>query len=70
MAALFNKNQRKSCAYCCYGVKSQFSNEIFCSKKGVVTSENVCRKYKYDVLKRTPDQNIISKNYSAEDFKL
>ena len=70
MSAIFNKNQRKSCAFCAYGIKSDYSNEIFCKKKGIVGTDDVCRKYKYDVLKRTPEAKTISKNYSSEDFKL
>lgn len=70
MGKFFNKKLRKSCAFCTHGIKSQFNNEIFCKKKGIVTSDSVCRKYEYDVLKRTPDNNVICNNYSAEDFKL
>lgn len=67
---LFNKSTRKSCAWCTYGVKSQYSDEIFCKKHGVVGTDDVCRKYSYDPLKRTPDNIVIDKSYSAKDFEL
>ena len=44
--------------------------EIFCKKKGVVEPQFSCRSYKYDVLKREPKSEIISTDYSPEDFKL
>lgn len=70
MNIAFNKKTRKSCAWCLFGTKSDFSDEIFCKKRGVVGTDNVCCKYRYDVLKRTPEEPHISKNYTADDFKL
>lgn len=70
MAAFFSKKTDKSCAWCKYGVKSDYSADIFCKKCGVVGTDNVCRRYKYDPLKRTPYTQTISKEYTAEDFSL
>ncbi|MBR0466474.1 MAG: hypothetical protein IJJ40_03150 [Clostridia bacterium] len=69
MAAFFNKNTIKSCKWCVHGINSEYTDDIFCKKRGVVNND-VCRKYKYNPLKRTPEKTEISKNYSKEDFSL
>ena len=68
MSAFFDKNVRKSCMWCEHGVKSEYSNEIFCKKRGVVGLDNVCRKYRYDPLKRVPQNQEISKEFKSDDF--
>lgn len=70
MSAFFNKKTDKSCVWCEYGVKSEYSSDIFCKKHGVVREDNVCKKYKYDPLKRTPKSQNISKDFSDKDFSL
>ena len=67
---LFDKNVIKSCAWCKHGIKSDFSNVIFCKKRGVMGTDDVCRKYSYDPLKRTPKPACVSGNYKPEDFSL
>ena len=67
---LFNKDLKKSCAWCIYGKKSEYTDDVFCIKRGVTSVDGYCRKYKYDPLKRAPDTNRIAKDYKAEDFSL
>ena len=45
-------------------------DELLCSKRGAVSYEDYCGKYKYDATKRVPQNPIISKNFSKEDFSL
>ncbi|MBO4431950.1 MAG: hypothetical protein J5852_00305 [Clostridia bacterium] len=61
---------KKSCSYCIHGKKSEYTDEVFCVKRGITSVDDCCRKYKYDPLKRTPDSISIDKNYKAEDFSL
>ncbi len=67
---MFDKNLKKSCAWCIHGRKSDYTDEVFCKKRGVTSSFDCCRKYKYDPLKRIPDSAGIGKDYSPEDFTL
>lgn len=67
---LFNKNLNKSCRWCMYGKNSEYTNEIFCKKRGVTTQDEYCRKYKYDPLKRIPDTQELTDEYSESDFSL
>lgn len=50
---LFRKKMERSCAYCIYGALLE-GDQILCSKKGLRTSEQKCRKFKYDPVKRIP----------------
>ena len=68
--SLLNKDISPSCEYCIYGRPSQYSDEIFCPKRGVTSKTDACRHYKYDVLKRKPRRITPAGEFSAEDFEL
>ena len=67
---LFNKNIAKKCAYCLNASPIGNDGEMVCKKHGIINSDDVCRSYRYDPLKREPARKIISDNYSPEDFDL
>lgn len=67
---VFNKKLPKYCEYCINGICSEFSDEVFCVKKGVTDKKDYCRHYKYDPLKRQPSKAKISTDYTKEDFLL
>ncbi len=68
---LFDKKRHpKKCANCFYGTSTQDGLYILCDKKGKVDPADVCRRYKYDPLKREPQQAVFDFGYSADDFKL
>lgn len=69
-APLFNKNIPHSCAWCKFGKKSEYNDDILCIKKGITSTFDSCRHYKYDALKRTPQKQKPADGYSPEDFKL
>jgi len=68
--SIFNKNIPASCAYCIHGKGSEYTDEIFCLKKGVTDKFSSCRHYKYDVFKRSPEKTAPSNDYKPEDFEL
>ena len=67
---LFNKDIKKSCLWCEHGRKSEYTDEIFCRKRGVTTAGDYCRKYKYDPLKRVPEKQNLFTDYKDDDFKI
>ncbi len=67
---LFDKNLQKKCEYCLNAQPIGNDGEMVCKKKGIVNSDDFCRGYKYDPLKREPKRQLISDNYSPDDFKL
>lgn len=68
--SIFNKELPHSCAYCIHGRPSEYTEEIFCLKKGVTDKYSSCRHYKYDVFKRTPNKTAPADGYKPEDFEL
>ena len=51
---LFRKDIEKSCSYCVYAAKTIDSTYVICSKKGMISCDDSCRRFKYDPLKRVP----------------
>ena len=70
MASVFNKKLMKACEYCKYGKISDFSDEVFCFKKGITQKNDSCRHFEYDILKRKPQRIKPSDNYNPDNFKL
>lgn len=70
MADLFNKKLPHFCKNCVFGKSSHFNGEVLCKKHGVTEAGDSCRHYKYDPLRRVPEQKKISDNYKPEDFSL
>lgn len=66
----FGKNTEKYCKYCIHGKFLEYTDEVFCVKKGFVDKFHKCLKYKYDPLKRVPKNNISKREFTKEDFQL
>lgn len=67
---LFDKEQPRKCEYCLYGRPSETSQDVYCEKRGVVKKNDLCRKYRYDALKRTPNVQKITGDFTPEDFSI
>lgn len=68
--SLFNKDISPACLYCEHGRFFEQTNEVFCLKKGVTDPTDSCRKFRYDVLKRTPKRIVTNDDFKPEDFEL
>jgi len=68
---LFRKKIERSCTYCVYGTNIG-DDQILCSKKGLRTMEDKCRKFTYDPCKRIPSKPkaLDFSKYDSEDFSL
>ena len=66
----FGIKQPKYCVLCIHSKHLEYTDEVFCSKKGFVDKFGKCMKYKYDPLKRKPEKKTKKPVFSAEDFKL
>lgn len=68
---LFRKKIERSCVYCQYGTKLD-EDSILCSKKGVKSIDDKCRKFKYDPCKRIPAKAraLDFSKYEEEDYSL
>lgn len=68
---LFRKKHPRSCQYCKHGtnMENQF---VLCAKRGVVNSENGCRRFSYDPCKRVPPRPkaLDFQKFNEDDFSL
>ena len=67
---LFGKKIEPACVYCAYGKCNIEGNTEFCQKKGIIPSNNSCRKFSYDPLKRIPKKVVLFDNLSKNDFEI
>lgn len=68
---LFRKKHPRSCTYCARGTVTE-DNAVICEKRGVVSLEYSCRKFRYDPCKRIPckAKALDFEKYDREDFSL
>ncbi len=68
---LFRKKIERSCSYCSYGTLIQ-DGQVLCTKKGVVSADDKCRKFSYDPCKRIPPRPkaVDFSKYDTEDYSL
>lgn len=71
MTMLFRKKIERSCAYCVHSTKLD-EDKILCVRKGIVSIENACRKFKYDPCKRIPAKAkaLDFAKYDEHDYSL
>ncbi|MEG1551409.1 MAG: hypothetical protein RR355_03990, partial [Oscillospiraceae bacterium] len=67
---LNKKDISPKCEYCMNARKSPDGNTMLCTKKGIVDNDYCCKKFKYDVLKRTPRKPPKLSEFSKDDFSL
>ena len=68
MSKAFDKTIMKKCEYCAFG--ESLGESMLCKKHGITEKTDVCRKYKYDPLKRQPLRKNVSGDFSEKDFEL
>lgn len=68
---LFNKKKySKRCDSCFHGRLTADGESVLCVKSGIMMPDYCCKDYKYDPLKRRPDNAKPLEKFNAEDFKL
>jgi len=68
---LFRKKIERSCSYCAFSTKMDQEN-MLCIKRGVVSADTDCRKFRYDPFKRIPPRPraLDFSKYEDDDFSL
>lgn len=68
---LFRKNIPHSCQYCACGTLLD-DHLVLCTRKGVVSVDGKCRKFKYDPCKRIPPKPkaMDFTKYEEADYSL
>ena len=55
---IFSKDIDKICAYCEHGKPILGTDDIICSKKGLVKADGCCKKFLYTPQRRTPPKPL------------
>lgn len=68
----FYKNvyMEPKCEYCVHARIPEDRTEALCPKKGVVSLDYSCKKFKYDPIKRIPKKVTLQSIFTEEDFKI
>ena len=68
---LFRKRIPRSCTYCAFGVQLE-DGQVLCSKSGMRTLEDSCRRFRYDPCTRIPSKAkaLDFSKYKDQDFSL
>lgn len=68
---LFRKKHPRSCSYCTRGTLVN-EEEVLCEKRGIVSLDHGCRKFRYDPCKRVPCKRkaLDFQQYAEDDFAL
>ena len=67
---LYGKGIVPACAYCSKGSVTADKKNILCLKKGIVSPDYHCRRFKYDPLRRIPKIPPELEKFTAEDFSI
>ena len=67
---LFSKEISPACQYCQYGFLTRDGKSVLCEKKGVMSPDSSCHKYRYAPLKRIPKRPKPLPKMDPSDFEL
>ena len=68
---LFRKRIPRSCRYCAFSAELD-KEQMLCIKRGVVSVDDQCRKFRYAPCKRIPTKakTLDFEKYAEDDFSL
>lgn len=71
MQKLIDENKYEpKCAYCLHARIPDDKSCVLCKKKGIMSFDDSCKKFKYDPLKRVPVKIRINNDFDEDDFKI
>ena len=66
---IFSKDIVPMCIYCENGRRIMATDDIICTKKGIVKPDFCCKKFKYTPINRIPPKKIEEQSrFTKEDF--
>ena len=63
-------NISPKCEYCEFSTPTNDGDTVLCPKKGVVSKDWCCKKYKYDIFKREPKLHPTALEFSKSDSEI
>lgn len=67
---IYSKVENPKCCICANADDDCTQGNVICHFKGTVPEDFCCRKFKYDIFKKTvrPHKNIIKNKFTEKDF--
>jgi len=71
-AMIYSKPDNPKCTLCVFAEIDPSSGNVKCELKGSVPGDFCCKKFKYDIFKKTirPKKRFSGGNFSKDDFVL
>jgi len=69
---LYSKIENPGCYICANAEKSNVSGNMSCKIKGTVPEDFCCKKFKYDIFKKTvkPHKKLKLNKFTEKDFSI
>ena len=69
---IYRECETPKCFFCAYSAQLAATEDMICSKAGIVHENSVCKKFRYDPQKRVPKRTpkLNTEKFSAKDFAL
>jgi hypothetical protein len=69
---IYSKVENPKCFLCTHADKNSKSGNLLCDIRGTVPADFVCKKFKYDIFKKTikPVKKLGTKVFSPDDFSV
>ena len=71
ISKLCRNDVEKLCLYCAHSSSELNNQTVLCIKYGAVNKSHICKKYKYNPLKRLPPKRVkLKTNFKPGDFDI
>lgn len=69
---IYRECENPKCFFCAYSSKLAATEDMICTKAGIVSQDSICKKFRYDPQKRIPKrvQKLNKDKFTADDFAL
>lgn len=69
---IYRECENQKCFFCAYSAPLAATNDMVCSKMGIVDESSLCKKFKYDPQKKIPRRKprLKADKFSPESFEL
>ncbi len=69
---IYSKIENPKCNICIHADQNKTSGNVLCDIKGTVPADFVCKKFKYDIFKKTvkPKKKLDTSGFTPDDFSV
>lgn len=69
---IYRDCENPKCFFCAYSSSLAATDDMICTKTGIVKKDDLCKKFRYDPQKRVPKRvpKLNTKKFSKDDFSI